>query len=216
MEVRRVLDRDLVVWSDGARVVDGKLAYVSLFGPRNAVRALWAKLVAKKDSTIQIADVDDAIGFGGERYVTMTAPLPPRDASTKSDSMHLVSVHVAATNQLGLSAKAFFVIAQRGEDPADAWWPMFARMSAIPMRRTWRRALWCEGVAPRNRDDFPALISEAKGFGMSAHRVVVDDARWIAVLTRAHAEGKTAALQGKKAWVLDDCVPKVYVPQDDS
>lgn len=178
------MDRDMIetinhagvtCWCDGFRQ-NGSLAFLSLFGPQNAVRAVWASLMGKRRGYVQVAgnyvSVDEEAA-----YVTIQRPFrKPGEPAVKgkrsnaTDMMHLVTLHPAATNRISGMADEFIVL---GDEPQKNFWSRLNRLCRVPFRREWSDRLWDAGL----NADFP-LIKPLGGFGLPAFHVDCQTEGW--------------------------------------
>jgi hypothetical protein len=177
--VERVTCGKFSCWADSYRVVsesrwETSLVLLSLFGPHNAVRATWAELVSSKRRW-------NGVQVGGEyvrlaqstRYVSVRRALDQR-------VLHLVMLHPEATVQASPFSKSFFL---PGTDPEVAFWPRLCRMCAVPLRPTWREAVWEIG----QRDGHIVLLD---GFGLPVWRIRAETEPWAATIGEAVRKGQ--------------------------
>lgn len=177
----RVEHKGFECWSDGFRAQGADLVFISLFGNRNAVRAVWASLLAEHGRKGYREGVSLGVGgrYGDERfslargvdYTTVSHPLDDRQ-------VHVVLVHPGATTKVSPFDPSFFLL---GDTPTVQYWPRFNRMCRVPLRAGWREQVWDLGVTAR-------LIHPLSGMGIAGHAIDVGDA-WAEVVTSALREG---------------------------
>lgn len=167
------------IWCDGYRYESGykgALVFLSIFGPRNAVLSVWAKLRGREQS-FQFTDAVSAYAGRIEltkdnSYLTFRAPI----GEPKQQLMHIVVMNNDATHKVSNFAEKFFIITPTPES-------FFARLNHLcdlPMRREWAPKLWEAGLQPDPRPDVwvPKLIEPVSGYGAETYRVLVDQDRW--------------------------------------
>lgn len=157
---------------------NGHLALLSLYGPQNAVRSVWASLSGKRRNYVHIGERWVGLEETAS-YVTIQRPLRRAEGRKNaesgqtdalSDLMHLVVLHPAATNRISGMATDFIVV---GEDPKRQFKGRFNRLCRVPLRRQWLDELWDRGCAA----DAP-LIKPLDGFGMPAYSVDCQTEAW--------------------------------------
>lgn len=162
MWVQKVECSGLWCWADGARFIPDRwnhdLAVLSVFGPRNAVRAAWARLAQRRHGSLTIGQ-SRACLVEGEKYVTIQTPMTRQ-------MLHLIVIHPAATHQYTPFAKSFLLV---GPEPEVRFFGRLNRMCPIPFRPAWREALWAMG-----REH--GLIQPMPGFGLPGYKVDVTEA----------------------------------------
>jgi hypothetical protein len=133
------IEGDLPCHSDTLRVRSGgwrtELVLLSLFGPRNAVRAAWATLSkssGRRGRTGSICVGGRNVGLAdGVAYSTVSAPL-------ERGLLHSVIFHP----MLSHNAPDVGFIYQVGPDASRRYFDRLARWCPVPFRATWRSALW--------------------------------------------------------------------------
>ncbi len=167
------LDTDgFEVWCDGVRALSNRLVFLSVFGVQTSVRSFWARLVEKRNASVQVGD--SSLYLDGEvRYLTLRSLLAPQ-------YLHMVCMHPSATSVVSPFADRFYLI---GDDPAARFWPRFTRMCQVPMRPTWREAIWALGVKEK-------LIEPLSGFGIEGHMVQTGSDGWADHVKKAIKKGR--------------------------
>jgi hypothetical protein len=173
-EIRRVFTTNILCWSDGIRLEGQNIVFGSLFGPRNAVRAIWAYLVMKKSAEVTIEGLDNYFKLDTSKYLTIQAPLDKRGGG-----LHLTMLQSEATNQLSAWSKSFYQLGSDtypwpfGETPWDSFWGKLTRMCTVPLRPAWKDQMWEIGRQS-------GLITELDGFGVPVFSVSTDN--WFKVV----------------------------------
>lgn len=172
------VEGDLTCYSDSLRVRgDGwraELVLLSIFGPRNAVRAAWAKLSAstrRGQGSIQIGGKHVAKAEGAS-YTTQSAPL-------ERGLVHCVIFH----QQLGHNAPDRGFIFQTGPDAERRYFDRLARWCPVPFRGAWRESLWAIG---RER----GAIAEVAGHGREVWRIDTTREIWEPIVKDALIAGE--------------------------
>lgn len=168
--IETIHHNSVTCWCDTMRA-NGHLSLLSLYGPQNAVRSVWASLSGKRRNYVQVGErwvgLEEAAN-----YVTMQRPLRRNAKSSgpqlstlnsQPDMMHLVILHPAATNRISGMATEFIVV---GEDPKKEFRSRFNRLCRVPLRRQWLDELWDRGCAA----DEP-LIKPLDGFGLPTYSI---------------------------------------------
>lgn len=164
------------VWCDGFRTTGeytASLVFLSMFGTQTAVRAVWATLAGKKRNT--------SIDIGGEhvkldeqaRYSTMRSLLSPQ-------CVHIVLVHPFATSMVSPFSLSYYLLS---DTPEEQFWPRFNRMCQVPMRHSWRQAIWELGLKLK-------MIRPMFGIGLPGYVVDVDSEEWTKAVTAAVKAGE--------------------------
>jgi hypothetical protein len=148
-------------WCDTMRA-NGHLAMLSIYGPRNSVRSVWASLSGKRRNYIHVGERWVGLEESAS-YVTMQRPLKRGDNKQPNDLMHLVILHPAATNRISGMADTFIVV---GEEPKKKFRSRFNRLCRVPLRQQWLDDMWDRGCAAEE-----PLIKPLDGFGMPAYSV---------------------------------------------
>lgn len=161
--MQRVDTNGLQCWADSVRYNSAaywshEVAVLSMFGPRNAVRAAWARLSDKKRSSVQIGREHAALAQG-EKYITIQTPM-------QRQMLHLVILHPSATHQYSPFARNFI---QVGASPEVAYFARLNRMCPTPFRPSWREKLWTLGHEH-------ALIKPLPGFGLPGYSIDATEA----------------------------------------
>lgn len=147
-------------WADAARSHPGgwgnggDLVMLSMFGPRNAVRSLWATLVGGGKTAGVMIGKDYFSAATGVRYASVQTPMPRR-------MTHLILVDPACTHQVSSFAGQFV---QLGASAHEDFFSRLNRFCPVPFRRSWRDALWTLGLESE-------LIAPLPGFGIAAYSV---------------------------------------------
>lgn len=169
-----VLANGFTVWSDGFRHLGQRwnkpIVFLSMYGPQNAVRAVWATLNLKRGGVVQVAGESVVLDADAE-YVTVQRPV-----GTKSDDLlHLVTMDQRATSRVSAFADKFFAV---GAHPEWNWFGRFNRLCQIPVRRSWAPALWQLG----QRDESPPIV-RLDGVGVPGYEISCDTERWREIVT---------------------------------
>lgn len=159
----------LECWSDSHRYDDrGEIVLLSVFGPRNAVRAAWARLM--RDRKNGSVEVDDRQFHRGDAdYTSMSSTLP-------RGVFHWALVHHDATHRVSPFAGGFYLVSPT---PAQDFFPRLNRLCAMPFRPAWASELWSAGQQGEDAPIRPLPGHGVPGFYVSAdvetwHRVVRD------------------------------------------
>ena len=162
--VQKVECNGLHCWADSVRLLSAnywhqEVALLSLFGPRNAVRAAWARLSGKvKHASLTLGDELHLKLAETEKYVTIQTPM-------SRQMLHVVLIHPAATHQYSAFAPQFLQI---GPEPEVGYFSRLNRMCPIPFRPAWREPLWRIGLENK-------LITPLPGFGIPGYMVQTTD-----------------------------------------
>lgn len=174
-----LVEGDLPCYSDTLRMHgDGwrsELVLLSLFGPRNAVRAAWATLA----SSYGRKGYRKSIGVGNTHvalhenvaYSTVQAPL-------ERGLLHTVIFHP----MLGHNAPDLGYFFQVGPDADQRYFDRLARWCPVPLRTSWRAPLWDLGCAR-------GAITELKGHGKDVWYVSTARDTWEPVVRDALLAG---------------------------
>lgn len=159
----------LKAWADSVRFFNlhsywrTEVAMISMFGPRNAVRASWARFLQKKSSGVQVGD-QTACLVEGVKYISIQTPMTRQ-------MLHVVLLHPACTHQFTPFADNFI---QVGPEPEIRYFSRLNRMCPIPFRPTWREPLWHLGIENE-------LIVPLPGCGMPGY-VIHTTGKWSEVV----------------------------------
>lgn len=171
---------ELACYCDCLRVRDSgayrhDLVLLSLFGPRNAVRAAWAKLSSASrrgyHESIQVGDRNVAKA-GDASYTTVSSPLG-------KGLVHCLIYH----QQLGHNAPDRGYIYQVGPDAERRYFDRLARWCPVPLRDSWREPLWKIG---RERN----AIIEVGGHGRDVWWVSTERDQWEPIVRDALVAGE--------------------------
>lgn len=175
--IATVTDQGVSCWSDGYRSAGYRgLVYLSLFGNRNAVRAIWARMLTDRGMGPQMGPDDYVSGCQkGVKYVSLQTML-------SHQIQHLVIVHPEATQQLSPFAKSFYVAS---ETPETDFFGRLNRLCSVPFRPEWAPILFERGLAAEPY----ALIYPLKGFGIPAYQVDASPDGWRDLVVAAAKEG---------------------------
>lgn len=153
----------------------GSIVLLSMFGPRNAVRAAWARLsesTRKGRHSTSIAVGEFHVSKGEASYTTISSPLPGRGLT------HTVIVH----QQLQRNAPDIGFFYQVGPDADRRYYDRLARYCAVPLRRDWSAALWSLGITA-------GTVSPVVGHGLEVFRISTDADAWAALVKNAIVSG---------------------------
>lgn len=154
----------LECWADSLRVGPRTSTYwgteplvlLSMFGPRNSVRAAWASLLqAKKYRHLSVGDFNVKL-MDDVHYASIQTPMPDR-------MLHTIILHPLATHQLSPFANGFLQI---GSSPEEGYFQRLNRLCPIPLRAEWREELWKAGLQK-------GLIAPLPGVGIPGYKVSV-------------------------------------------
>lgn len=171
-----VQHQGMTCWADSLRTEGyGSLVFLSLFGNRNAVKAVWASLVGAKkrnQSSVRVGDqhvrrADDAT------YATIQAPLG-------EGLLHLVLLHTSATQQASMFEESFFQI---GPNASEHFFSRMTQLCSVPLKPEWRAQVWDIGLRAK-------LILPLEGFGVTVHRVHTNTKSWAPVIQQAVLDGE--------------------------
>lgn len=171
LSIRAVREGKWRAWCDTVRATArGEIVVLSMFGPHNAVRAIWARMVGSRlpvvvgaadgmsdDDTYKLAD-------DGAGYFRAQAPLDHQ-------RLHTVLLHASTTHHASPFSTQF---AQVGPRPEVAYFARLSRFCPVPLRDSWRESLWVLGQRE-------GLIVELQGHGMPGYAVDATDA-WAGVV----------------------------------
>jgi len=169
----------LSCYSDALRV-DGHgyhsaLVLLSLFGPRNAVRAAWATLVKssgrKRTGSIAVGDTRAGLKEG-VGYSTVSAPL-------ERGLHHIVIFHP----MLSHNAPDLGYVYQVGPDASRRYFDRLARWCPVPLRTSWCGRLW-------NLGRQAGAITELAGHGRDVWRVATTREVWEPIVRDAVVSGE--------------------------
>jgi hypothetical protein len=168
-------------WCDTLRSYAGEVVLMSLYGPRNAVRAVWAKLNSseRRNPTIEIGGGE----YGraqGVLYATINTPMGG------GSDLHTILVDRRATR--GGEDKKFYY--QVGPDPERRFFARLAERCPLPLRSAWAPDLWELGQATTEDESSSPTITKLAGHGLPVYRVATDGASWGPLVKAALLEGK--------------------------
>jgi hypothetical protein len=182
-------------WCDSLRSYGGELVLMSLYGPRNAVRAAWAKLnsAERRNPTIQIGDEEHGRAHG-VLYATINTPM------ADGADLHTILIDRRATR--GGEDPAFYF--QVGPDPHTRFFPRLAERCPLPLRAAWSADLWelgqswagdAEDVERMGGDEGYrrsqlAPISRLGGHGLPVYRVETGATAWGPIVKASLLEGR--------------------------
>ena len=181
----RVSHAGFTCWSDCIRTdEDHGLVYASLFGQQNSVMALWADIVLQKPMFARTAE---GIEFGPPskahnrwtRYLSARAPIA-------RGLTHLVVARVEATTQVDLYARHFYTVSA---EPSVAWWPVFKRLMPVPVKDSWREALWRLGKSVKGHK---RPINKLKGVGLPGYEIGLQRDTWLEIIEHGLKKGDLA------------------------
>lgn len=170
---------DLPCHSNALRVLGegwrSEIVLLSMFGPRNAVRAAWATL-SKSTGRRSRGSID----VGGTRvtmsegvtYSTVTAPLG-------RGLLHSLTFHP----MLSHNAPDVGYFYQAGPNPDQRYFNRLARWCPVPLRTSWREPLWSIG-----REH--GAITELRGHGREVWHVATTREIWEPIVRDALVAGE--------------------------
>lgn len=149
------------------------LVLLSMFGPRNAVRAAWATLAkssGRRGRTGSIAVGDTRVGLAeGVGYSYTSAPLD-------RGHHHILIFHP----MLSHNAPDLGYVYQVGPGAERRYFERLARWCPVPLRAAWRERLWDLGRAA-------GAVTETKGHGREVWRVATTREVWEPIVRAAIA-----------------------------
>lgn len=132
---------DLPCYCDTLRTTgDGysrKIVLLSLFGPRNAVRAAWAKL----SKSASRSGYRESIDVGGQHVAKSNDSYSSVAAPLERGILHQIIFH----HLLGHNAPDAGFLYQTGPDADQRYFDRLARLCPVPLRSSWREPLWALG-----------------------------------------------------------------------
>lgn len=153
-----------------------ELVLLSIFGPRNAVRAAWAtlsKVSGRRGRCGSISVGGKDVGMReGVSYSTVHAPL-------ERGLLHTVIFHP----MLGHNAPDTGFIYQTGPDANRRYFNRLARWCPVPLRSTWAEPLWDLG-----REH--GTVVEVSGHGREVWHVSTTRDTWEPIVRDALISGK--------------------------
>lgn len=169
----------LPCYSDTLRVhgeeYRSELVMLSLFGPRNAVRAAWANLSKSSGRRGRCGSITvggRTVGMGeGIGYLTVSAPL-------ERGLLHMVIFHPMFSHNAP-DVGSFY---QTGPDAGRRYFTRLARWCPVPLRTAWRSSLWDLGRKH-------GAIVQAEGHGREAWKVSTLTDTWEPIVRGALTEG---------------------------
>lgn len=173
-----VKHQGMTCWADSYRKVGySGLVLLSVFGNRNAVKAVWATLVGSsgkrnRHESVLVGEhyvrrMDDAV------YSTIQAPLG-------EGQIHMVLLHASATQQSSIFESSFY---QMGPSAETRYFARLSQLCPVPLRRKWRDDIWAIGLEGE-------LIVPLEGFGMTIHQIDTTGEKWAPLVQKAIVEGK--------------------------
>jgi hypothetical protein len=152
-----------------------ELLLLSMFGPRNAVRAAWAKLSkgASRGGHRESIDVGGtSVAKSDAAYFTGFAPLG-------RGLLHCLIYH----HELSHNAPNLGRVLQVGPDAGRRYFDRLARWCPVPMRSEWRAPLWDLGRAK-------GAIVEMRGHGREVWHVDTTRETWEPIIRDALVTGE--------------------------
>lgn len=152
-----------------------ELLLLSMFGPRNAVRAAWATLSkgASRSGHRETIDVGGTnVSKSDAAYFTNTAPIG-------RGLLHCIIYH----QQLSHNAPNLGHILQTGPEAERRYFDRLARWCPVPMRGAWREKLWDLG---RER----GAIVEMRGHGRELWQISTARDVWEPIVREAIVAGE--------------------------
>jgi hypothetical protein len=171
-----VKHQGMTCWADSLRKEGyGSLVFLSIFGNRNAVKAVWASLVgAKKRHHDNVCVGEHFVRRADDAtYATIQAPLG-------EGLLHLVLLHTSATQQASMFEESFF---QLGPNAPEHFFPRMTQLCSVPLKSEWREQVWTIGLRAK-------LIVPLEGFGLTVHRVHTNTKSWAPVIQQAILDGE--------------------------
>jgi hypothetical protein len=170
----------LPCYSDTLRVCGegwrSELVMLSMFGPRNAVRAAWASLSKSSGRRGRCGSITVGgrnVGMGeGVGYLTVNAPLD-------RGLLHTVIFHPMFSHNAP-DAGSFY---QTGPDAGRRYFTRLARWCPVPLRAAWRSSLWDLGRTH-------GAITQAAGHGREAWKVSTVTDTWEPIVREALLAGE--------------------------
>jgi hypothetical protein len=152
------------------------LVMLSMFGPRNAVRAAWANLsksTGRRGRCGSIAVGDTTVGLSeGVGYLTVSAPLD-------RGMLHMVIFHPMFSHNAPDVGSYY----QTGPDAERRYFARLARWCPVPLPTAWRSPLWDLGRKH-------GAIVCADGHGREAWKVSTVTDTWEPIVRDALVAGE--------------------------
>lgn len=127
------------------------LYFLSIAGPREATRAIWAALVKHGHVTIDGEAYRLDRGWYDEiKYYRFARKLP-------SGNHHLVLVHPSATSQ-HLHPGVTAYLRGDGRTPPGLFFPILTRITDVPMLSEWAPYLWQKGLEREYIEPLPLSL----------------------------------------------------------
>lgn len=166
----RVECGNLKCWTDTVRIAGDNswvnpVVILSLFGPRNAVRAAWARLCGGKGrarrygNNLNVGDYQVALDET-VKYITIQTPM-------SRQMLHIVMLHPMATHQASPFTTWFY---QVGPEPEERYFARLNRVCPVPFKPEWQETLWKLGQEEK-------LITPLRGAGLPGYLVDASD-KW--------------------------------------
>lgn len=150
---------------------NGHTILLSLFGPRNAVRACWATFFDRKRwPMVRVGNIP-ASREEGQPYTTIQTPLG-------KDLLHTIIIHSGATRQGTAFTQTFF---QVGPDAEERFFGRLCHLCPVPMRPAWKQDVWELGLQHK-------IITSLEGFGLPLYQIHTSSDQWGPVIQTALAE----------------------------
>lgn len=186
----------LTAWCDGLRI-SKEIVFMSVFGHRNAVRAVWARLSGKRNG-LHVGDIWCRLAEGVQ-YATIAKPIGHQEH-------HMILLAPEASNRVSPFDTKFALVTPT---PERDWFSRFNRMCPVPVRREWAPLLWQLGreqivteeegttapddkttVTTRKVTRTAGPIQPMMGHGMPGYVVDCTADSWLAVIRAGIRDGR--------------------------
>lgn len=159
----------------GERWGAAEILLLSMFGPRNAVRAAWAKL----SKAASRGGHRESIDVGGTSAKKSDAAYFANFAPLGRGLLHCILYH----QQLSRNAPNLGHILQVGPEVERRYFDRLARWCPVPLRAEWRAPLWDIGRAK-------GAIVEMPGHGLEVWQVSTTREVWEPIIRDAIVAGE--------------------------
>lgn len=171
--IREVRAQGLRCWTDSFRHHGNSALLLSLFGSRNAVRAIWATFFNRKRWPGIKVGTDEVFRLDEAPYTTIQTPL-------SKAALHTIIIHSGATRQRGAFLDEFYQI---GPDAEKRFWATLTKSCPVPMRDAWQADVWALGLEHE-------VIDEVDGFGLPLYRIASSGDVWEPIIKAALQSGR--------------------------
>lgn len=141
-----------------------EIVMLSMTGPRNAVRGIWARLnlVSGRRRYESLETPLGSARLGDNVYVSLSAPLP-------RGGLHLIAMHRDMTHHLSPYETRFYQLGK------ETFFARLNRVSPVPFKREWANELFDRGIAA-------GLVKSCPGIGREVFGVDASSLAWLDVV----------------------------------